>query len=265
MTEFRHFVGYRARFAQEFARLEQPVGKPVRRQGIEAFALDMLPTVGRELKSIDKMDRSKPERLREAMCSLTDLSLELASYLYAAGAEHPVWRRWIALTAFGRYLTGSMLEAAMYATIAGEWKLLDTLPPVRLDQNHVSDQVIWKLIGGRPSPRLPVKGEDDYSEAWLQLGFTIPCKDHAAIERSLTLIADDWIQMSDGEWQRFEPKAYPNFEVNACAVAAIARRRGYRPSGLTEEQLDFLEPGLAEPEPAPLYPSQFQLPGSRRA
>jgi len=259
MPDFKHLAGYRARFAQEYSGLRQPTGQ-VRRHGIEAFALDMLPTIDRELAAIDELDRSAPEGIEEAMGLLTDLTLELASYLYAAGADHRLWRRWVALTAFGLYLTERWLEAAIYAAIAGEWLFHAALPPLNLNQNHVSDRVIWKLIGGRPAPRLPEQGEDPFSEAWLKLAHAIPLKDHASTGAALQLIADDWIEMGDGDWRTFHPRSYPNFEATVCAAAALARHYGYQSQGLTEDQRAFLEPGLAAPEPPSLYPGQFKLP-----
>lgn len=260
-AELRDLANYRARFAVEFAAIEAPSG-PVRRRGIEGYARDELPAIEQELLAIDRIDRTRPGKLHAAACGLTDLTLRLASFLYAAGADHCLWRRWTALTAFGMYLTGRLPEAAIYGILAGEWRFVEVLPPTETDDRHVSDRVIWRLAGRRPVPHLPERGEDDFSDAWIQLAYSAAFGDHPRTERCLAAIADDWIGMSDGDWREFHPEA-TSFEPTACAAAALARHKGYVPQELTPEQWDFLEPGLVTPEPPPLYPDYVELPGLR--
>jgi hypothetical protein len=56
------------------------------------------------------------------------------------------------------------------------------------------------------------------------------------------------------DWEVFHPRSAPDFEPEVCAAAAVARRSGYRPTALSGDVQRFLEPGLAEGEPEPLYP-----------
>ncbi|MBR8835450.1 MAG: hypothetical protein DSM106950_15865 [Stigonema ocellatum SAG 48.90 = DSM 106950] len=66
----------------------------------------------------------------------------------------------------------------------------------------------------------------------------------------------------EDEWMNFHPRSYPDFETPACVVAAIARHHGFTPTELTPEQYNFLEAGLAIPEPSPMFPNIFSLPAS---
>lgn len=96
--------------------------------------------------------------------------------------------------------------------------------------------------------------------AWLVLAKSIPEKDHGKTETALKVIADDWIDLTEGDCMNFHPYSFPDFETPVCAAAALARRSGFIASSLNHDQYQFLEPGLATPEPTPLVSRYFGLP-----
>ncbi|MEV4755817.1 hypothetical protein AB0J86_11995, partial [Micromonospora sp. NPDC049559] len=101
---------------------------------------------------------------------------------------------------------------------------------------------------------------DDVDRAWRQLLTAVPARDSATIDLALGTIAEFWIAETEGDWRFFHPRSAPDFDPEPCAAATIARRRGWGPRALTDEVCDYLDAGLADGFPDPLYP---QLPPLR--
>jgi hypothetical protein len=271
---------------EELGRVEVPRGGQERRAGALEWADDVIKSARQNLGDVDDLYSEGSSSARDAAGQVTEITLELGSFLYAAGADHPVWRRWIGLAALGIYLTSAMParsladlqtlyplrdvhEAAQYAALGGEWRLLGALPMAR--PPTLQDRVLGKLarLESEPSRQKEANGKaksgpgnahDDEERAWLRLAASIPAGDHQATEEALKELADFWMGEGEDDWMRFHRGSYPDFEAPTCAVAAIARHHGFAPSSMTPEQYSFLEPGLATPEPAPLYPKYFDLP-----
>ncbi|HYP21218.1 MAG TPA: hypothetical protein VEY08_14195, partial [Chloroflexia bacterium] len=271
---------------EELGRVEVPRGGQERRAGALEWADDVIKRARQNLSDVDDLYSEGSSSARDAAGQVTEITLELGSFLYAAGTDHPVWRRWIGLAALGIYLTVAtparsladlqtlyplrdVHEAAQYAALGGEWRLLGALPLAR--PSTLQDRVLGELarLESEPSGRQESNSKarsglgnthDDEERAWLRLAVNIPTGDHQATEQALKELADFWMGEGEDDWMRFHRGSYPDFEAPACAVAAIARHHGFAPSSMTPEQRAFLEPGLATPEPAPLYPKYFDLP-----
>jgi hypothetical protein len=274
---------------EELERVEVPSGGPERRVGALKWADDVIKSARQNLGDVDDLYSEGSSSARDAAGQVTEITLELGSFLYAAGADHPVWRRWIGLAALGIYLTAAtparsladlqtlyplrdVHQATQYAAIGGEWRLLGALPPAR--PSTVQDRVLGELarLEFERSERQEASGkaksdpgnahddEDHEVRAWLRLAASIPTGDHQATEEALKELADFWMGEGEDDWMRFHRGSYADFEAPVCAVAAIARHHGFAPSSMTPEQYSFLEPGLATPEPTPFFPKYFDLP-----
>jgi hypothetical protein len=250
---------FRQLVADEWETLTIPAGPP-RRDYADQYADQMTDYVQENLVAVDSLVSEGSYDLFTATSSITDLAMELTSFLYAAGADHRIWRRWAAVTALGLFLNRHFYDAAVFATIAGEWELLATLPSVPLDSKQVSDQVLWNLVTGNPVEDLLEDTNDEMADvdlAWMELARSIPAQEHETTESALKIIADYWMEESD--WTSFVFGQYPMFEGPSCAAAAIARHYGFIPTSMTVDQQRFLEPGLAIPEPPPLVSTRFSL------
>jgi hypothetical protein len=250
---FQEFV------AQEFKKTTIPAG-PARRLGAQEHSAEVMRYIRRDLHDVGRLHKEESISLEKATNSITELVLELTSFLYAAGADHRVWRRWASLTAFGMFLTGQIHEAAQFAILGGEWNFLKVLPAMPVKSKQVSDLVLWILVWSKPIQDLPESARDDEGNAWLQLMQSIPAQDHRRTEEALKNIANFWMAENEGDWMNFHPRSYPDFHTPVCAAAAIARHQGFMPTSLTQEQYRFLEAGLAISEPPPMFPTHFSLP-----
>ncbi|GGZ33458.1 hypothetical protein GCM10010387_29510 [Streptomyces inusitatus] len=172
-----------------------------------------------------------------------DLSLEITSYLYAAGAAHDSWREWSSLTSWGSALRGDVFEAAAYAVLGGDWEHLRAFPPPSGPQPP-SRTVVWQLALGSGAPLDTEANPDELEKTWLSLLASIPLREHERTEAALKTLVDFWT-LEDEQWDLFEPHGYPCFDPHVCAVVALAYRHGYRPRALTDDARRFLDPGLA--------------------
>jgi hypothetical protein len=231
----------------------------VRRLGADQFQDKILPDFKRRLDSIDKLLAESRVNLSNATTMLTSLVNEFTSLLYSVGVSHNVWRHWSAVTAFGLLLSGEIARSAQYAALGNEWEFIKTLPDVKINSQQESDLVTWMLLTGKPLSTIP-KLEDERRNPWLRLARSIPSQDHETTEESLKIIADFWIEETGGDWNNFYYGRYPVFETPICAVAALARHQGFVPTSLNSEQYRFLEAGLAELEPFPMFPTQIYSP-----
>jgi len=228
---------------------------PERRLGAVALGANCLRMIRRDMRGIGRLIEAERLTQTDALSQVDDLTLELASLLYSSGAPHEVWRRWSGTYALGTSLLRRAQEAAKFAALGGEWALLSTLPPERAASKRVSERVVWALLIQESLDPTSVRAADAEDDAWLSLATSIPGGDHSATDKALKTIAQHW--MAEGDWQTFHPRSAPDFEPSVCAAAALARRGGYRPENLSVDELQFLEPGLAEPEPTPLWPEVF--------
>lgn len=249
---------YVSLLAEQLATVEAPAG-PVRRIGVLDHVPSELELIRRDLDSVVAALAAgiRTDRLESA----TGLARETASWLYAAGAPTPVWRRWAGLTGFGHLSQGDPLGACPYLVLGGEWACLAAVRAMPPGRGSPSARAVWFLATGQGTPdELP--DDDSVDLAWRTLLTAVPAGDQAAIDGALTEIAEFWIAESEGDWEFFHPRSAPDFDPEPCAAAALARRHGWSPDSLAPEVHRYLEAGLAEGEPEPLYP---HLPALRPA
>jgi hypothetical protein len=225
---------------EEFRGMAAPAG-PERRIGATRRGASAMERVRREIDGNEKVG------------SGADLALEVASYLYSAGAPHPEWRHWVGLAALGYLHLGEYVKACPYLVLAGEWSCLEALRAVTPGRRSPAAEAVWRLAVGEPDELSWPDGDPD-DEGWSELLAAIPAADRERMEAGLDAVATFWLDEYDGDWEVFHPRSAPDFEPEVCAAAAIARRSGYHPTGLSGDVRRFLEPGLAEGEPEPLYP-----------
>lgn len=250
------YVTLRALVARELVALRPPTGTE-RRRGARAHARALINAVNEDLDEIDLAHRQREGRLQDSAASVAELALELASFLYAAGATHASWRRWASLSSFGLHIAGDAASALCYAALAGERAYLDILSTDRTPPRQIADFVLSHVIGAVGADALP-KATDDVGRAWLSLALSIPGKDHVRTAEALGVLARDWVQMTDGEWTVYAYRAFPLFEPAMCAAAALAARTGFTGAGLGEVERRALEPGLADGWPEPMCPGSWK-------
>ena len=160
--------------------------------------------------------------------------------LYAAGADHREWRRWAALAAFGLLLIGGvdeLAEASQHARLAGEWALAAELPDPAPHDDEVSARI------------------------WSTFTSAMRARDAGEVTAALHELADRRADLFGSGWQRFVEWAYPVFDPLSGAAAATARHRGLvLVELLTEDDLLYLDHGLAPGEPEPRYPQEWPEP-----
>lgn len=189
----------------------------------------------------------------------TERSLELTSYLYVAGASHQAWRRWSALTALGLALQDKRLDAAAYAAIAGEWALVERMRSLPAGRTSMPGN-LWPTLHGT-SPVPPPSGGSELDQAWYDLAAAVPTGDHEQVEAGLRRIVEWWWEEDEGDWVNFHPYSYPDFDAPVCAAAASAKHRGYVPRQLSVDVQRYLDAGLADGYPEPLYPTHSPFEG----
>ncbi|MFI9460367.1 hypothetical protein [Streptomyces xiamenensis] len=171
-----------------------------------------------------------------------ELSLEITSYLYAAGAEVDIWREWSLLSSWGSEVRGDSTEMVAYAVLGGRWDHLRG-QSIDVDGQSLPGAVVWSMVVGADSPVLP-ECVDEVDEAWVRLAVGARCGDHGQTEASLRKLCEFWM-MEDEEWDLFEPRSYPCFDPYLCAAVLLARHGGYQPKHLSAEIRCFLGPGLS--------------------
>jgi hypothetical protein len=233
---------------------------PRRRSGTDTAFRSALSEVQAELVEIHRYltntgRRHAGEVDEEISRARIDLSLELASLLFSAGAPHPQWRWWAAQAAGALLETGAAQSASVWATIAHDDALVDRLPEAP-EPGARPARVVWWLAtrGGRArgdgDRAVASDGRDDSIDAaWAVLAGSIPAANHAATDRALRTITDFWLD-EDEDWEQFHPHFYPDFEPELNAVAALACKSGWEPTDWPPDALRFLEPGLAPGLPA---------------
>ncbi|MBW4659721.1 MAG: hypothetical protein KME15_13675 [Drouetiella hepatica Uher 2000/2452] len=239
---------------QEFESLSIPHA-PVRRRGAENGA--GISSASGAIEGVFELLTDGVIDRKEALTELAEAAIEIASSLYASGAEHQVWRRWSAIAAFGLFLTDQIYQSILYTILAEEWEFLRIIPLTGDVSKQISAQVIWLLVGGHLMSELPKTGRHSERKAWLKLAQSIPAGQHDVTEAALKDIADFWMAELEDSWMNYEPGDYPDFNPEACAVVALARHNGFVPTSFTSEQYRFLEAGLAISEPPSLYSTIF--------
>jgi hypothetical protein len=244
---------YPAVVVEAFGAIDTPTG-PGRRVGAEAGVAWSLELIERDVAFVSRTPDAGESPTSEAVQLCSDICLETASELYDGGAPHPVWRRWAALAGFGMVLSGRYLEACPWLVLGGEWAgvaALGSRPPG--ESGTVPQDALWTLATGRPVGTLAPEQADELDQPWFALLDSVPARAFRHAESALRSLADFWIG-EDEEWEVYHPGSQPSFEPEVCAAAAVARHHGYVPDLLPADTLRFLEPGLARPEPPPLFP-----------
>jgi hypothetical protein len=190
--------------------------------------------------------------------------------LFAAGAGHPVWRHWAGLAALGLLLrdqtpppqrvggilsTPDAAEALMYALVGAEWALADSFPrDVGVpDHDRRTQAMVSVIVGGDAGS---IDEEDEAQVAWAAFRRGIESGDARSTSNSLHQLTQAHLDDYGSDWQRFVAASHPLFDLTACAAAALARHRGLvDDTMLTDQDRRYLEPGLADPEPAALFPA----------
>jgi hypothetical protein len=191
---------------------------------------------------------------------VAETAMELTSTLFIGGAPHPVYRRWAGITAVASWHVGKVAQAAQYSALGNEWALIAALPKGSEARGSFDELVLWRLVGGA-TPELPASDPEPMHRAWLSLATSIPAGDHPTTAAALDTIASYWIVESDGDWENAHRGFYPDYHLPGCAAGAIARHHGLPKRLVTPETYRFLEAGLADGLPDPLYPGTLGPPG----
>lgn len=222
---------------------------PRRRSGSDSAFTTAASYTHRSMEEIHRhaieVDGSNTEELRQARVELT---LEIASILFSAGAPHPEWRWWARQAAQALREYDELPSAAIWGVLAHDDELVTGLPQCPEPQGDPSLIVWWLAVnkGGPPAARSRVP-RDHVDRAWVDLSQSIPAKDHATTGQALRTVADFWMG-EDEDWKSFHPGYYPDFEPDVNAVAVLAQKVGWRPVDWPPDALRFLEPGLANGE-----------------
>ncbi|MEV4760993.1 hypothetical protein AB0J86_38755, partial [Micromonospora sp. NPDC049559] len=155
--EFLTVDGYVSLLLEELGRIEPPSG-PVRRIGVLEHVPSALDIIRRDLNAVGAAVTAG--NVAGKLGFATDLALETASYLYAAGAPHESWRRWSALTAFGRLSLHDPVTACPYLVLAGEWDCLMVLRRLAPGGGSPAARALWQLAWGAGAPPPPPGGGD---------------------------------------------------------------------------------------------------------
>jgi hypothetical protein len=238
--------GYARQVVDAAAGLALPTG-PRRRSAEESRFATSLPLIRDSV--IWLTGSLRDGRVDDALSHAYEISLEITSFLYAAGADHSSWRAWSALAAWGSTLRGDVPGAVPYAVLSGSWEHLGAFE-VTVAHESLGSEVVRSLALRTGVPMAGPGHPDRADEAWLLLAAAISRSDHARCEESLQALADFWTE-EDEEWDVFEPRGYPCFDPWVCAAAALAREGGYRPRDLSGDARRFLDPGLAPQCPDP--------------
>jgi hypothetical protein len=237
---------------QEFEAVTVPRG-PGRRVGVERYLPAVFDWVRGSTRSTAAAVADGSEPIDTGLTAMADLALEITSLLYAAGADHPVWRHWAALAAFGLLLGDRPVEAVQYALLAGEEALAADVPFEPRRTRWFGEGVVWALATGvrtigEPSPA------DAAGGPWRTVFRAVLDREPPLVELALHTIGELHNGRSDEPWEDFEPRSYPLFDPLAGAGAAVARRAGLLQALSSPLDQRYLEPGAADGDPEPLYP-----------
>lgn len=177
----------------------------------------------------------------------------VGAVLYAAGAEHPAWRRWTALAAGAHALVGECDAALVLGAVAHEWAFVDALsPPAReLDASWAALRRLLGKTAGDGADAGPA------SAAWagvlearapeeVAAAFSGLVDDALAADRRVTADAvtladeEDLADLHATAWTPYSPSG----EV-AAAAAALARRNRLPLHALDPVRARYAEPGWA--------------------
>lgn len=225
-----------------------------RRSGPHALFADCLGYVRRDLGWLQETLHAGGDVALDVLVTGAGFASETTSLLYAAGASHPAWRHWSALTALGRLLHGDLLDGCIDAVLGAEWAYVERLGTHQIPEGPSSQRVVWQLTAGGRDAAAGLNVKDDLDRAWLTLLESVPARDHRRTDAALGELAEFWMGEDEG-WEDFHPRQYPLFQPDVCAAAQAAVRRGYVPQHLDERTVRYLDPGLATDEPAPLSPA----------
>jgi hypothetical protein len=260
---------YIARVRREIDFLTVPLGPP-RRTGISDPEYT-LRTTRNGIVWVDDSVSDGSYSLAEGISAACERSREMTSFLYACGAPHKQWRHWAALSAFGLLLMAGevaldrdeLAQAVQYGVLAGEWQLtaaLSDVEPPRFER--YAERVVWTLAVGRTSIESPPENEDT-TDAWWSFGNAVIERHSRATVLALDTIAEVHMVTVGAGWRRFLPWTHPLFDLEAGAGAAIARNRGLvAEKDFPEPIRRYLEPGLVDGVPTPLYPGDWPQPSA---
>lgn len=198
------------------------------------------------MTDLDASMRYLNERGQDDLAAYLEKATHLASLLFVTGAPHSQWKAWQALVGFGHYASGDWARARQSLALADAMPLPRAAQGEDAEKLSVEDQVILRLIEGG-GDELP-SAKSPYAVACQSLLVSIPNAMHDKTESALVDMSEFWIEMCP-YLESPNPEISPEFEPKICALAALARRRGYKPLKLPRLTAIFLEPGLAESEP----------------
>lgn len=236
---------------------------PARRPNVAAVASEIVASLRETIAFVDDSVRDGSLSVTEGASTATTTALETTSFLYAAGAAHREWRRWASLSAVGLLLRDEPVEAMPYALLAGETAMAADFPSSPPATDTVAERVVWALgtgavVRGTPDPSDPAGG------SWLDLLEAVRDHDAAGVELALGAIVERHLEKYGEHWDRFEWRGFPLFDPLAGAAAAVARRAGLVPDMPMSLARRYLDPGLADGDPEPLYPELRPSPSALR-
>lgn len=249
--EFLTAETYIAELVAELASVGAPPG-PARLIGVAEPGTVGLDYVRQDLAAIaDAVLAGTPAE--QKLDYAVELALETTSYLYAAGAPHASWRHWSGLVALGYLLDGRYAAGLAYVVLGGEWECLAALRLRDPGPSSPPATGLWYLAAGGPAPAA-TSDPSRSDKAWSDLSAALSAGDQSRIDSDLTELAEFWMFESEGDWEFFHPRSAPDFDPEVCAAAAVVKHHGHPPSNIRADVRRFLEPGLADGYPAPLYP-----------
>lgn len=262
---------YVTRIRHELERLVVPAG-PARRREVRDLGY-LLRVIRNGILWVDKAVSDGGYPTRDGAVAACERAREVTSLLYAAGADHDEWRHWSALSSFGLMLVaagqngddgGHLSQSIQYTVLAGEWELaaaMSQVPPPQFER--YADYVVWALAVGRSDIELPSPGDnDDAADVWRSFADAMTRHNRNATTLALDTIADVQMDAFGDDWERFVAWEHPLFDLTAAAGAALARHRGLVTDHFSALSRRYLEPGLAAPEPTPLYPKEWTEPSA---
>lgn len=245
--KFLNAESYLSRLNDEVRVIEPPVA-PARRIGVVDHIESSLLLIRRNIGAI--AEHPSTDDLDYGVY----LAMETASYLFAAGAPTTQWRHWTSLAGLGFMLLKRYATACPFLVLGGERAALEAMQSVSAGRCSPSATALWQIAVAPGNPG-DLPDRDDFDCAWRDLVDAVPARDYDRVEKALNEVSSFWMLEGEGDWELFHPGYAPDFEPEVCAVAAIAVRGGYRPRSMDIDVLRFLEPGLADGFPEPLFPS----------
>ncbi len=95
------------------------------------------------IQSIHDLHHTGKLKLEDAITFTLDFTLELSSFLFAAGYETKIWKRWLSIYTANLLLAKNYPDVLIYSLIAEERNVFESLPDLPSRSKQISEQVLW--------------------------------------------------------------------------------------------------------------------------